>query len=112
LAEAGTLLIGALVTAIGSILGIVGGAIGKKAAGGTMIFGGILAFIGTTLFGILPCILLVVGGGLALREKQTNPSIFVTPAPQHNSPPQQNPAVMSQGSPNPSPPSPKPVKSE
>jgi len=53
-------------------LGIIGSAIGKKKGGIILIIGGILALIATSLFGILPCILMLMGGILALREKDTS----------------------------------------
>jgi len=57
------------VAVIGSILGIIGGAIGRKAGGVLLILGSFMALIGEGLFGILPLILLLLGGILALRAK-------------------------------------------
>jgi len=55
---------------LAGILGIIGGMMGKRRGGVILIIGGILAFIATFLFGILPCTLMIVGGVLALREKE------------------------------------------
>lgn len=56
---------------LAGILGIIGGAMGKKGGAALLFAGGILALIATSLFGALPCILMVVGGALAFREKTT-----------------------------------------
>lgn len=59
---------------IAGVLGIAGGAIGKKLGGGFMIVGGVLALIGASLFGVLPFVLMLAGGILALRDK-TQPTM-------------------------------------
>ncbi len=56
---------------IGGIMGIVGGAWGKKGGGILMIIGSIFAIIGASYFGILGFVLLIVGGVLAFKEKET-----------------------------------------
>ena len=57
---------------IAGSLGIIGGAIGKRKGGVILIVGGVLALIATSLFGILPLILMLVGGILTLREEKTS----------------------------------------
>jgi len=51
------------------ILGIVGGVVSNKNGGVILIVSAVLALIATSLFGILPFILLLVGGILAFRER-------------------------------------------
>jgi hypothetical protein len=55
---------------LAGILGIVGGVVGNRKGGAILIISGVLALIGTSLFGILPFILLIVGGVLAFRERK------------------------------------------
>ena len=60
---------------IAGIVGIVGAAVGKKLGGALMIVAGVSALIlGGFLYGILPLILLLVGGIIALREKVVVPT--------------------------------------
>jgi hypothetical protein len=60
---------------IAGIVGIVGAAVGKKLGGALMIAAGVSALIlGGFLYGILPLILLLVGGIIALREKVVVPT--------------------------------------
>jgi|GEM_PF-2344581 hypothetical protein len=54
---------------IAGTLGIVGGVVGNKRGGIILVISGGLALIATSLFGVLPCVLLLVGGGLAFRER-------------------------------------------
>jgi hypothetical protein len=59
---------------VGGFLGIAGGVLGKKLGGNLMVAGSVLTLIGGSLLfggflGILPFILMLVGGVLALREK-------------------------------------------
>jgi len=54
---------------LGGAMGLVGGAIGKKIGGVLLIVGSFLSLIAGGLFGILPFILLLIGGILALKEK-------------------------------------------
>jgi hypothetical protein len=55
---------------LAGILGMVGGVVGNGKGGAILIISGVLALIGTSLFGILPFILLIVGGVLAFRERK------------------------------------------
>jgi hypothetical protein len=50
-------------------LGIIGSAIGNKRGGVILVISAMLALIATSLFGIPPFILLLVGGVLAFRER-------------------------------------------
>lgn len=68
------------ICAVEGFLGITGGVLGKKLGGDLMVAGSVLALIGGILFGfplgVLPFILMLVGGVLALREKvQVTPKI-------------------------------------
>jgi hypothetical protein len=72
-----------IVSFIAGILGIVGGAVGKKKGGVLMIIGGILAIFGSGLYGLLALVLLIVGGVFALKEKPAT-----TSSPPPSSPPQ------------------------
>ncbi len=54
---------------VAGTLGIVGGVVGNKRGGIILVISGVLALIATSLFGILPCVLLLIGGGLAFKEK-------------------------------------------
>jgi hypothetical protein len=57
-------------------VGIVGAAVGKKLGGALMIVAGVSALIlGGFLYGILPLILLLAGGIIALREKVVVPTL-------------------------------------
>src|SRR6266498_973354 len=58
-----------VISIIAGILGIIGGAKGRKSGGIIMIVGGVAALIGAGFFGILGLVLLVVGGILAIRDK-------------------------------------------
>jgi uncharacterized Zn finger protein (UPF0148 family) len=60
----------AAVAIVGSVIGIAGGAIGKKLGGVLLIIGGIIVLIGVSLFGVLTFLLFIVGGILALRERR------------------------------------------
>jgi hypothetical protein len=71
-----------LIVSLGGILGIVGGAIGKKKGGVLMIIGGILAPFGSGLYGLLALVSLIVGGVFALKEKPTRKS---SPSPPQTS---------------------------
>lgn len=51
------------------VLGIVGGVVSNKKGGVILIISAVLALIATSLFGILPFILLLLGGVLAFRER-------------------------------------------
>jgi hypothetical protein len=55
---------------LAGILGIVGGVVGNRKGGAILIISGVLALIATPFFGILPFILLIVGGVLAFRERK------------------------------------------
>jgi hypothetical protein len=60
---------------VGGMLGITGGAMGKKWGGALMIIGSMLAFFyGSSIFAVFPFILLLAGGILALREKAPLPA--------------------------------------
>lgn len=59
------------VAIFGGILGIAGGAIGRKIGGALLIVGSIMTLLGAGAFGVLPFVLLIIGGVLALREKPT-----------------------------------------
>lgn len=54
---------------IAGVLGIIGSVMGNKKGGVTLIFSAILALIATSVFGIPPFILLVLGGILTYRER-------------------------------------------
>lgn len=54
---------------VAGILGIVGSVVGNKRGGIILVISGVLALIATSLFGILPCVLLIIGGALAFRER-------------------------------------------
>ncbi len=61
---------------IAGIVGIAGAAVGKKLGGALMIIAGVSALIlGGFLYGILPLILLLAGGIIALREKVVVPTL-------------------------------------
>ena len=55
---------------LAGILGMVGGVVGNGKGGAILIIPRVLALISTSLFGILPFILLIVGGVLAFRERK------------------------------------------
>jgi hypothetical protein len=60
---------------VGGMLGIIGGATGKKWGGALMIIGSVLAFFyGSSIFAFFPFILLLAGGILKLREKAPLPA--------------------------------------
>ncbi|MGD0977518.1 MAG: hypothetical protein ABR962_00070 [Candidatus Bathyarchaeia archaeon] len=68
------------ICAVGGFLGIAGGVLGKKLGGELMVAESALALTGGILFGfplgVLPFILMLAGGVLALREKvQVTPKI-------------------------------------
>jgi len=65
----------AAIATLGGILGITGGIIGKKMGGVILIIGGILTIIGGGTFGILPFVLLIIGGIQAFREERKAGSI-------------------------------------
>lgn len=63
------LTINVILAFLAGTLGIVGSAIGNKRGGVILVISAVLALIATSLFGIPPFILLLVGGVLAFRER-------------------------------------------
>jgi hypothetical protein len=77
--DTNSLLQSGAVALIGSILAIIGGAMGKRRGGVAMLIGGIMIVLGTSLFGVLSLILLIVGAVLAIREKPEVMTVLVQP---------------------------------
>ncbi len=64
----GQLYVQTFVALLGGVLGIIGGAIGRKIGGVILMLASLFVLVGGGLFGILPFILLLVGGVLSFRE--------------------------------------------
>lgn len=69
-----TLFVVAAASIIASIIGLVGGLLGMKEGGAMMICGAIIAIACTSLSGMLLFALLLFGGVMAVRGRETNPA--------------------------------------